>query len=231
MPAASTATPTALLDAWELTQGLDPTTNADGAGVDSDGDTPSNGEEFGYGTDPLVADMDGDGATDAQEVGGVSDPWDPDSDDDGLTDGQEINGPPTSNPLDPDSDDDGLGDYAEVITHGTNPNLADSDTDGYSDPQELAAGTDPNLNTSVPNVYFQTFDSFADGTRNLIDGSSVEGTGATSVQGGDFRFLQDGVNSQSSIYRLPPLAGSDEAWCVSFDFVTGSQVLPRTVTR
>ena len=148
-----------LLDAWEITQGLDPDSNADGATVDSDGDTLTNGEEFDAGSPPLFADQDGDGANDAEELAAGTDLWDADSDDDGLTDGEEINGAVASDPLDPDSDDDGLGDYAEVVTHGTDPYLADSDGDGYSDPQELAAGSVPTDINSLPTRYFQTFDS------------------------------------------------------------------------
>ena len=42
-----------------------------------------------------------------------------------------------------DSDGDGLSDGEEVSTHGTDPLESDSDHDGYDDPTEIDAGTNP----------------------------------------------------------------------------------------
>lgn len=43
-----------------------------------------------------------------------------------------------------DTDHDGLPDYDELNTYGTSPYLPDTDSDGVSDRQEVAAGADPN---------------------------------------------------------------------------------------
>jgi uncharacterized repeat protein (TIGR02543 family) len=49
-----------------------------------------------------------------------------------------------------DSDSDGLSNYDEIITHGTNPLVADTDGDGYSDGIEIQNGTNPLDPASVP---------------------------------------------------------------------------------
>ncbi len=43
-----------------------------------------------------------------------------------------------------DTDKDGLTDYDEIYVYGTSPYLADSDSDGYSDAQELNTKNNPN---------------------------------------------------------------------------------------
>ena len=43
-----------------------------------------------------------------------------------------------------DTDEDGLTDWEELNVHGTSPYLADSDSDGTSDREEIALATDPN---------------------------------------------------------------------------------------
>jgi len=42
-----------------------------------------------------------------------------------------------------DSDNDGLNDYEEVMTYDTNPNLKDTDKDGFTDKQEIDKGFNP----------------------------------------------------------------------------------------
>jgi hypothetical protein len=43
-----------------------------------------------------------------------------------------------------DTDGDGLSDYDETYVYGTSPYLADSDSDGFTDKQEIDSGNDPN---------------------------------------------------------------------------------------
>ncbi|NCO00098.1 hypothetical protein GW920_03180 [Candidatus Falkowbacteria bacterium] len=65
-----------------------------------------------------------------------------DSDSDGLTDAEEaVVG---TNPLIADTDSDELGDYEEVKIYQTNPLNPDTDGDGYSDGAEVKSGYNPN---------------------------------------------------------------------------------------
>jgi VCBS repeat-containing protein len=113
--------------------------------ADTDGDGLSDGAEVStHGTDPTKADTDGDGLSDSDEVNGspATDPTKVDTDADGLSDGEEVSTHGTD-PTRADTDSDGLSDRDEVVTHGTNPRLADSDTDGMPDGWEATYGLDP----------------------------------------------------------------------------------------
>lgn len=46
-----------------------------------------------------------------------------------------------------DTDGDGLTDYDEIYVYHTSPYLTDSDSDGYSDKEEIASGYDPNCSS------------------------------------------------------------------------------------
>ncbi len=48
-----------------------------------------------------------------------------------------------------DTDEDTLSDYDELYVYGTSPYLPDSDSDGYTDAQEIASGNDPNCPTGT----------------------------------------------------------------------------------
>jgi len=117
---------------------------------DTDGDGLSDRVEIleTY-TDPTDDDTDHDGLSDGVETNtGVwvdssdtgTDPNDADTDGDLLWDGLETNtgifvseDDTGTSPLDYDSDGDGLEDGFEVIEWGSDPNLVDTDSDGYDD--------------------------------------------------------------------------------------------------
>lgn len=73
-----------------------------------------------------------------------------DSDGDGLNDLLEED--LGTDPTNPDSDEDGLSDGHEVLDLGTNPLSKDSDNDTYTDLQEVTNGSDPNSETSSPEI-------------------------------------------------------------------------------
>ncbi len=107
---------------------------------DLDGDGLSNVVEQVTGTDPNDSDSDDDGLLDGEEIGASTDPLDPDSDDDTLLDGFEVKKSFTD-PLDTDSD-------STITTPDENDNTIldpneDLDSDGLTNLEEQAAGTDP----------------------------------------------------------------------------------------
>jgi hypothetical protein len=143
-------------DGAEVACGSDPC-SPQSVPVDTDGD----GE-----CDVLDPDDDGDGVLDGDEAALGTDPLNPDSDGDGLSDGLEAYGPdgiPASgdevgtSPTNPDSDGDLIPDGQEdanrngVVDPGeTNPVLADTDGDGWSDGAERGCGTNPLSDADVP---------------------------------------------------------------------------------
>jgi serine protease AprX len=124
--------------------------------------------DFGHGLLDVVAahdwldDSDGDGipystdncpgqANPAQldnDGDGQGDICDPDDDNDGLADVDELS--LGTDPFVADTDSDGLLDGEEVNVHGTDPILADSDSDGFDDQEEVLAGSDPLDSDSIP---------------------------------------------------------------------------------
>ena len=141
---------------------------------DTDNDGLNDGDEVSLGTDPCNTDSDGDGVSDGVEVESGTDPLDPsnnnvvDADEDGIPNAWEKN-----HWLDPndssdayedrdsdglinreeyekgtdldvaDTDSDGLKDGEEVKQYYTDPLDTDTDGDGSLDGQEVRNGTDP----------------------------------------------------------------------------------------
>lgn len=124
---------------------------------DSDGDTVINDQDN--------CPDDANTAQDDFDDDGLGDVCDPDDDNDGLTDADEaLYG---SDPFLADTDGDTLSDGDEVGLYGTDPLLLDTDSDGFNDDVEVSAGSNPNDDTSIPNV--STGDINSDGNVDVID--------------------------------------------------------------
>ncbi|MBI1294096.1 hypothetical protein GC175_03945 [bacterium] len=155
-----------------------PLQDNDGDGIgdvvdpDDDNDGLSDVDEAIAGTNPLVADTDGDGKNDAVEVG--ADPSAPiDTDGDGIIDALEssitdTDGDGVVDELDPANTDACVPDHSagpcDFDGDGIpNSNDTDDDGDGYSDADEILAGTNPYDANSVPG------DNDGDGIIDLLD--------------------------------------------------------------
>ncbi|MEJ6523462.1 MAG: DUF5011 domain-containing protein, partial [Opitutales bacterium] len=107
---------------------------------------------------PEGPDSDNDGITDAMEASFRTNPQSSDTDKDGVSDADEVKG--MSNPRDPrskpgtpapgaDTDQDGVPASLESL-YGLNPANSDTDGDGFSDGEEIAAMTSPTDPASNP---------------------------------------------------------------------------------
>lgn len=137
-------------DGWEINNGLNPILVDNETDYDTDGLT--NIVEYQEGTHPMNNDTDSDDLLDGLEVNSVfTNPLSPDTDMDIMPDGWEY-----FNGLDPlsigesylDYDNDGLMNLIEFKVN-SDPNIVDTDEDGYSDEDEVADFSDPSdpLNT------------------------------------------------------------------------------------
>jgi hypothetical protein len=139
---------------------------------------------------PAGPDSDGDGIPDAMEPSFKTDPNSNDTDKDGVADADEIKG--MSNPLDPrskpgtpapggDSDSDGVPESLEAL-YGLDPENSDTDGDGFSDGEELAAMTNPKNPESNPGEAGGPALAVAPGVAGGVAGL-VSGAGAGSAAG------------------------------------------------
>jgi len=139
-----------------LTYTCAPPGSGERMGIDRDEDSVLDGvDNCPAVSNPGQSDADSDGIGDVCDLAA-------DTDSDGVDDGVD-NCPTDPNPLqedfdsdglgdvcDPDDDNDGLSDDDEINVYGTNPMNADTDGDGYTDGQEVAAGTNPLTPNSYP---------------------------------------------------------------------------------
>lgn len=168
------------------------------AEIDFDLDGINNGAEvLTHNTDPCDDDSDDDNIKDGAEVDRMvagksapTDPNKPDTDGDGLNDDVEtntgINNGPTdsgTNPLVADGDSDELTDGQEVLEAMTDPFDDDSDHDGWEDGFEVARKTDPNDNTSFPDgdpSFMVNIDATA---LEVLDGTPIPSIANTGLVG------------------------------------------------
>jgi hypothetical protein len=91
-----------------------------------------------------------------------------------------------------DTDGDGLNDWDELNFYGTSPYLEDSDSDGFTDKQEIDSNNDPNC----PNDRDCSLSGLLDGDSEVIG----NGSGSSS---------QSGVSLNDLINQLRPAASAD----------------------
>ncbi len=143
-------------------------TGTDPNNADTDGDTAGDYFEVAvFSTDPFVLDSNFDGDY-------MPDSYDTDDDNDRLLDAKETNtgtffsnNDTGSDPFDKDSDDDGFDDYVEVKGFGTDPNVANLNTDGDAHPNDLDDDDDNDgvldVNDAFPLDNSETVDTDGDG--------------------------------------------------------------------
>jgi hypothetical protein len=103
-----------------------------------------------------------------------------------------------------DTDGDGLTDYDEMYVYGTSAYLADSDSDGFSDKQEIDSGNDPNCPSG------QTCPKIEGGTASSAVPSSGN-VGGAAAAGGAGGLLSGQATAEEVRNALRQAGMSDEA--------------------
>tara|TARA_Y100000589_G_scaffold84966_2_gene78950 strand:- start:75352 stop:92235 length:16884 start_codon:yes stop_codon:yes gene_type:complete len=135
---------------------------------DTDFDGIWDDDERTFGGDPNLSDTDADGLSDyVERYNSYTSLTNPDSDFDGLSDGIEYNSPILNPNNDQDAnadyDNDGLNNKLELLVYETDPEVADTDSDGLLDGAEILAGADP-----------YNPDSDGDGMEDGVDNDPLE---------------------------------------------------------
>ena len=103
-----------------------------------------------------------------------------------------------------DTDNDGLSDWDELYVHKTSPYIEDSDSDGYTDGQEVGKGDDPNCprgqNCGAENVYENTDEQPA--TPKAEQGISLEQFGNLDLNNMDAQTLEMLQQAQGQVNNL-----------------------------
>ena len=204
-------------------------------GNDSDGDGIDDWWEDLYGLDSQDAsdallNADSDELTNLEEFQNSTDPTNSDSDHDGLSDSDEVN-LHLSNPLSRDSDNDGMDDAWEV-TQGFDllndeDAFLDADNDGITNVEEYYEQTDPNDDTSIPEIIETLTFSFEDGVLPAdwdIDETLESSWGVSNIESsdGDYSIFSSGqaAISFSGFFNGNDLAFDVKSACQYSDYIS-----------
>lgn len=167
--------------------------------TDTDGDGLTDELERYFGTDKEKVDTDGDGLNDYVEIMMLNyDPLKTDTDGNGTADDREdldqdglVNVHEVQRGTDPtiaDTDSDALSDADEIHTYTTDPLLSDTDGDGVSDGKEIELGTDPLAEQAVfeMEVFADTEDSVTPSVKIDLPGEQVESLSIEAVHNETF---------------------------------------------
>jgi uncharacterized repeat protein (TIGR02543 family) len=108
-----------------------------------------------------------------------------------------------------DPDGDGLSNYRELVLHGTDPNDADSDGDGFNDGQEVAEESDPNDAGSIPATDENRRIPISLSTINLGPGQDALLLGFPSASGKFYR-IEESEDLQNWVIREFRVPGTGE---------------------